>query len=387
MRPDTRCRTRLVVPLEMADMKGGMLQSVELLLRFLSPEIEKVVLAPSGSQVSSRMEAAGARVIRSSRPTWTVDRDSPLRTLATFRTFRREMRELLKPGSVLLTNNIAVELLCGLGNPFPRTPRIFVNRGNAYGGLSARALRSSLASSRLCVATTSYQEDTLTGTLAVPMSNIRVIPNGVDLTELRSAAKGPKPSWYEAGKTHIATLGYPSELKNQELLIRAIGVLRPRYPNVVGVIAGSPGCADDETYYAKLKSLTAELDLEPAIRFVPFTSNKQELFAGIDILASTSLREGFGRSIVEAMAAGKPVVAKRAGGPETIIEEGRNGLLVTGTDPDVFAGALLKLLERPDLVRSLTQEAAGDCTRLYGAESVARKFDELIREVSSGGMK
>lgn len=355
-------------------MKGGMLQSVELLLRFLPSTVEKIVFIPGASQIAERMTATGARVVRSPADGWTVASASPLRTVACAAAFRQEIGRLLTADSVLLTNNIASELLSGLGpSPVP-APRIFVNRGNQYRGLSAWALKSSLRTCVRFVATTSYQRDVLMRPLGCPTEKITVIPNGVDATLLRDAKSQPRPYWCRPGAIHVATLGYPSEGKNQALLLRSIARLLPRFPNVVGAVIGSAGSDGDVRYQEKLRALVGELGIEKSIVFVPFVEDKRSLFSGIDVLASTSLREGFGRTIVEAMAAGVPVVALRAGGPETIIRHRATGLLVDTNDAELFSDALRSVLAGGEETAAMVQRAREDCERRFSARSTAAEF-------------
>ncbi len=184
----------------------------------------------------------------------------------------------------------------------------------------------------MCVATTTYQRTTLLHALGVEPARVRIIPNGVDLSAMAGSGTVLKPSWHDAGRIHIAVLGFPNERKNQALLIRAIAVLRETHPNAVGVIS-SPYSPEDEHYLVFSGDLARQMNLQTRFCLSPLRKIKKTLFAGVDILASTAVREGFGRTIVEAMAAGCPVVARRAGGPETIIEHKRTGLLVSGDDP------------------------------------------------------
>src|SRR4051794_35429581 len=98
---------RLVVPLEMPDMKGGMLQSVELLLRFLPDSVEKIALVPRASGIIDRIKATGTRVICSAEDRFTVNSVQPLKTARTFITFQRELRPLLTRDTIVLTNSTA----------------------------------------------------------------------------------------------------------------------------------------------------------------------------------------------------------------------------------------------------------------------------------------
>ena len=81
--------------------------------------------------------------------------------------------------------------------------------------------------------------------------------------------------------------------------------------------------------------------------------------ASLDILVQPSLRETFGRVLIEAMASRKPVIATRVGGMPEIVVDGESGLLVPPEDPPALAAAILSLLQDPAHVRAMGE--AGRC--------------------------
>src|SRR5207248_3224481 len=93
---------------------------------------------------------------------------------------------------------------------------------------------------------------------------------------------------------------------------------------------------DNTAYVQNLHELTDALDLGQAVRFVGHRNDVPEVLAALDIALLPSWEEPFGRVVVEAMAAGTPVVATAVGGPTEIIEEGINGLLVPPREPELW---------------------------------------------------
>jgi glycosyltransferase involved in cell wall biosynthesis len=205
-----------------------------------------------------------------------------------------------------------------------------------------------------------------------------VLPNGVDYDSLQESRNHPKPEWYRPGWCHVGVIGYPAALKNQELLLRAVALLRNSHPKVAGIVIGSPGIEENVAYLGRLRKMTAELGLEDHILLLPFERNKKRLFAGLDIVASTSLREGFGRTLIEGMAAHRPVVALKAGGPECVIEDGVTGLLVDKNDPEAFARALATLIEDEALRQDLVRNAARVAQERFSASAVANGYAALM---------
>jgi glycosyltransferase involved in cell wall biosynthesis len=375
---------KVLIPIEYSAMMGGMLRSVELLVRNLPRHLHATVVAPQHSEVAACMASAGAEVVETrGLRRWTLRKADPCGLLRTVCAVQQTLLPLVDDSTVLLTNHIGVELICGLISPLKTIPRVFVNRGHQYGGLSGRLLRHSLKSVSICIATTQYQRNTLEQELFVAPYRIQTIPNGVDWRRFQSCDTLPKPQWYRPGWWHIATVGFPSVLKNQELLIRSIAILRKHHGNILGLVIGSPGCSQDELYLGYLQSLVHELDLNSHIQFVPFQSDQIKLFSGIDILASTSVREGFGRTIIEAMAAGRPVVAVPAGGPECVIEHGKTGLLVEQRKAGPFACALQSVMLDSELKCQLIRCAAASVQEKYDAAKVADRYASVFTSLTT----
>ena len=96
--------------------------------------------------------------------------------------------------------------------------------------------------------------------------------------------------------------------------------------------------------------------------------------AALDVLVLPSLQpEPFGLVVLEAMAAGCPVIATNHGGPVEVIEDGVTGVLVPPTDPGPMAEALLMLLREPDRARAIGIRGRAQCLHLYTAQHTARE--------------
>src|SRR5258708_20758858 len=111
-------------------------------------------------------------------------------------------------------------------------------------------------------------------------------------------------------------------IKDHRSLIRAVGLLRGRFPSLVLVMMG----AGDQQ--AALEALGTELGVGSMLRFAGVRPNLPNLNRLFDVSVLCSLSEGFPNTLVEAMAAERPVVATRVGGIVDAVEEDRNGLLL-----------------------------------------------------------
>lgn len=129
-----------------------------------------------------------------------------------------------------------------------------------------------------------------------------------------------------------------SRVKNHEQLFRAWRLVVRELPEAVLLVAG------EGERRRVLERLVAELDLTAQVRFLGFYQNVPALLAAADVVVLTSKREGLPRVILEAMAAGKPVVATDVRGNRELVVNGETGYLVRVGDVAGTAAALLRFL-------------------------------------------
>jgi glycosyltransferase involved in cell wall biosynthesis len=175
----------------------------------------------------------------------------------------------------------------------------------------------------------------------------------------------------------IGCVGRISEQKGQEEFIRAAALVRREFPNALFLVVGS---ADEEKLLARMQALVAELDLGATVRFTGHLSDMPVVYAALDILAAPSRWEGFGLMLAEAMAAGRPIVAARAGAIPEVVVENATALLVPPRDAPALAQALLDVLRDPALARRLG-EAGVVRARDFSWERSGAALDALYRRV------
>ncbi len=168
-------------------------------------------------------------------------------------------------------------------------------------------------------------------------------------------------------------LTYVGELnrnKNQSSLLDMLTQLRKTHPEAKLMLVGSGPCLQELTEKAKT------LGLEKNVIFTGFRSDVPQLLKASDIAVASSIREGFGLNIIEAMASGIPVVAYDNRGHRTIIEDGINGFLVPQGDHVAMAKWVQALLEQPDLAAAITA-AAQERVKQYSAECAVAAVKEI----------
>ena len=190
----------------------------------------------------------------------------------------------------------------------------------------------------------------------------------------------------------VAHVGRLVRWKGQAVFIHALAQAALTVPNLRGLIVGTWHAEDDrpgplgggESYYRDLRALAVELGLNSPnnerLTFSGFVRDPSLAYAAADLFAHTStLPEPFGRTIIEAMMAGCPVIAARAGGPAEIIVDGQSGLLTTPGDVPALAAALIELLTSNERRAQLGQAARQRAEAEYTLAIMTRRMEETYR--------
>lgn len=180
-----------------------------------------------------------------------------------------------------------------------------------------------------------------------PDAIIRVIHRGLDHEtfnpqQLDSAGMHAfRQQWGLEGRFVVVNVGRITELKDYETFIRAIALARRKIPTLRGLIVGGVR-ADKRAYSDSLHALAASLGVTENIIFTGNQRQMAEIYSLSQVVVSSSRQpESFGRSIIEALAMERPVIASRHGGALEIIREGINGFFFTPGDSAGLAAAML----------------------------------------------
>ncbi len=212
-----------------------------------------------------------------------------------------------------------------------------------------------------------------------PASKVRVVPPGFELDALLTRPE-PDRSLRRALRIpdEAFVFGYVGRLvpiKNLALLLAAFAEMSREHPSAMLVVVGDGG------ERPALEALAVQLGVGDCVRFAGWQRSLSAIHGGLDAVVISSRSEGVPVSLVEAMAAGRPVVATRVGGIVDLVEHGATGLLVAPDDVGALAEAMKGVLgmdpveraamgdrARKDVASRFTADRlAGDIARLYAA--------------------
>lgn len=217
----------------------------------------------------------------------------------------------------------------------------------------------------------------------VPPAQIEVVPNFLD-----DEAFDPPPTDFLAGARMelalpegVPVIGIVANLrpvKDHETLLRAVAALSPRWPNVHLVLVGEGECR------SPLEALARELGILERVRFAGRRPSQPSFHHLFDISVLSSISEGMPNAVLEAMAAGRPVVATNVGGTCDAVVDGVTGYLVPPRDPERMAAALETLLADRDRARAMGEAGARRARESFRTENAVSTLEKVYTRLALG---
>jgi len=202
-----------------------------------------------------------------------------------------------------------------------------------------------------------------------------VIPSGIDVKRFKhvNGTIGQRPDGFAcpADAVVIGSVGWLTPVKGHRYLIEALSKLKPSHPRLYVVIVGGGELR------RTLTDLAAGLGVEDAVRLLGERDDVLECLADMDLFVMPSLNEGMGRALIEAMAAGRPVVATRVGGIPAIVKDRRNGLLVPPGDAASLGTAIAELIQRPAWAKGLGAAASDSVGSRFGVHAMVAAVESV----------
>lgn len=237
--------------------------------------------------------------------------------------------------------------------------------------------------SRLCYRVTAVGPEVaeyFVRTIGMPRKRMAVIPNGVDLTRFQC---DPRPVREELGLNQghivIGTVGRLEPEKDQKTLLEAFRYVKEKHTAARLVIVGNGRMADE------LKSHAKRLDIAGQTFFLGTRRDVPRVLSAMDLFVLPSIREGLPISLIEAMAARKPVVASDIGSVRDLIRHEENGLLVEPGDAVTLSKFLLRLLGSSALRDSMGDKGRRLVERSFSLPAMIHEYEELYCSASGIG--
>jgi L-malate glycosyltransferase len=293
---------------------------------------------------------------------------------------------------VVHANSIRAGLIVGVARLSGAARVVHVRDRLPPGPLTTATMRLLAASADVVVANSQYTAEGVHA--AVGQAQLRVIYNGID-TEVwdparvdRERARATLPE-ARGSDLLLGVVAQLSPWKGQDTAIEALRQLRADGINAHLLLIGSAKFVDratrfdNEAYVASLHELARRAGLEGHVSWLGEREDVRELMSTLDVLLLPSWEEPFGRALIEAMALRVPVIATDVGGPAEIICDGCEGLLVAPRKPELWAGAIRTLAERPEHARAMGYAGRDRVEqRFTAAQHAAEMVDVYAQAVS-----
>lgn len=216
----------------------------------------------------------------------------------------------------------------------------------------------------------------------VPDSHIRVIPSGIDTAHFAATAERRARQRAALGiaqrESVAVAVGALAERKGHITLLRAAALLRQKGIRLRYLICG------DGPLRAVLGNEARALGVADNVQFLGFCADVADHLAAADVFVHVPLWEGLGVAVIEALAAGLPVVASRVGGIPELIEDGYSGLLVPPQKPTALATALERIVCDPPWAKMLGINGQASVRARYDVTVMAQANEALyytLREI------
>ena len=213
----------------------------------------------------------------------------------------------------------------------------------------------------------------------VSPKHIRLIPSGVNTThflpDTSRRQRGRIALGIEPHEQMVLMVGALTERKGHGSLFSAAYMLQERGMRLHYVICG------EGSLRAPLESQIRLLGLQEAVRFTGFTSAVTDYLAAADVFVHVPLWEGLGVAVIEALAAGLPVVASQVGGIPELITDQVTGLLIPPQDATALATAIERLVQNPQWAKTLGTQGQAFVQSQFDVSVMARANESLYNEL------
>ena len=207
-------------------------------------------------------------------------------------------------------------------------------------------------------------------------SSIALVYNGVDLKKFAPSVSGEsirKEYSIDRDEKIVTIIGRLDGLKGHRYFLEAASRVLDGSRKVRFLIVG------DGMVREELEVLSRKLDVARSVIFCGQRNDVPEILAASDVVVSASLKEGFGRVIIEAMAMTKPVIATSVGGVPEIVQDGESGILVQPEDCQGLASAMISVIDNAEIALKLAVGGEKRARENFSLEKHIREIEEIYK--------
>ncbi len=239
--------------------------------------------------------------------------------------------------------------------------------------------RTLVADASSIVAVSAFTGACLSKYAGVGSDRVTVIPNGIDATPFVSSTDtGSLRAKLGLGtRPLVLCVGRQEPSKGLEYLVHAFKKAKEGAPNACLLMVG----AGSRGYLARLRRTVASLGIEGDVIFAGRVSqqNLYEAYAASSVVVLPSLMEGFGITLVEAMAAAKPCIGTNVGAIPGLLLPARTGLLVNAADTSALAAAMQRVLTNPEEAKAMGERGRALVKSNFTVGEMVRRTEALYR--------
>ena len=303
----------------------------------------------------------------------------PWRLDSLWRFYRLLKREKI---TILHTSLFHASLVGRLIGGFSRIPVILTWRHNVSLGAGWRDLinrwTSKLDDCVVVVSEPARQAELRTS--GIPQDKIQLIYNAIDIGRYSQITPEIRKSTRESfgianGTFLIGFVGRLHPQKGVEILLEAFARCHPEHKNSFLLIVGEGELQN------RLEAYATSLGITNQILFLGSRKEIPEILVSLDLFVLPSLWEGLPMVLLEAMAAGLPVIATSVGGTPEVVVDGTTGYLVPPEDADKLATAILQLAENPELRMNFGKAGRARVEKNFSIREMVKKIEQLYRDL------
>ena len=210
-------------------------------------------------------------------------------------------------------------------------------------------------------------------------SKIKVIYNAVDVEEFKNPNPFPNISGVKSTDWLVTVVGSLQKRKAQDDAIKAVKIAKEAIPNIKLLLVGD-GSEEFKNY---LKEMASKLNISDNVIFTGYRDDVPTILRHCKLLLMPSWNEPFGRVVIEAMAAGIPVIGVNSGGVKEIIQDGITGYLIPPKKPLKIAEKMIYLFHHPDLAKEMGNKGKKIAMEKFSIQNYTKSIEKVIQEVAN----